>query len=68
MQTGQTNTHWEKTIKASDFFRALLSIASSVTAEMHDIKITAEGDIITAYVDDARITIAPREPKEGGAA
>lgn len=59
MQTGQTNTQWEKTVKASEFFRALLSIASSVTAEMHDIQITAEGDIITAYIDDARITIAP---------
>ena len=55
-------------MKPSDFFRALLSLASSVTAEMHDIRITAEGDTITALIDDARITIAPRETKEGGAA
>ena len=55
-------------MKPSDFFRALLSIASSVTAEMHDIRITAEGDIITALIDDACITIAPRTSTEGGAA
>ena len=59
MQTGQTNTRWEKTVKATDFFRALLSIASSVKAEMHDIQITADGDTITALIDDACITIAP---------
>ena len=64
-------------MKPSDFFRALLSLASSVTAEMHDIRITAEGDTITAFIDDACITIAPNVGsrhdaasmvREGGAA
>lgn len=60
MQTeNKSNTHWEKTVKASDFFRALLSIASSVTAEMQNIKIITDGDTFTALIDDACITIAP---------
>lgn len=68
MNETKTPSRMEKTVKASDFARILLSMASEIKAEMQNIKVTYEGGIITAIVDDATITIAPRAAREGGAA
>lgn len=58
----------EKTVKASEFARILLSMASEIKAEMKNILVSYDGDIITAVIDDATITFAPRKAQEGGAA
>ncbi len=68
MNETTTHSRMEKTVKASEFARILLSMASEIKAEMKNILVTFDGDIITAIVDDATITFAPRQAQEGGAA
>lgn len=68
MQTGQTNTTKEQAIKAIDFIRVLLALTTEISAEMHNVRASFDGETITAFFDDAKIIITPAEAKEGGAA
>ncbi len=68
MNETKTPSRMEKTVKASEFARILLSMASEIKTEMKNILVSYDGDIITAIIDDAVLTITPRTAQEGGAA